>query len=180
MFKKKFYFIIKVLIVVVLLLMPLYAQTSAQKNSVLYQKQTMPVAAGAADLQPMSSLASSTDLVKYLAKFFFYLLLIMAVYFWWMKASGLKSLSSKNKENLQVIQKLPLEPQVNLYVVKSGVDFMLLGVGGKNITLLKEYAKKDSELWSAAAAGEENSFLSILKEQADKLKVKKRKGWKAL
>jgi flagellar biosynthetic protein FliO len=95
-----------------------------------------------------SYLATSAEPVKYLVKSFFYILLLLGLFYLVKKYFLPQGLSLPGGENLRILRKLPLEVQVAVYVVQAGDSFLLLGVGGKQISLLKELTAQEAEVFS--------------------------------
>ncbi|MFC1517313.1 FliO/MopB family protein [Candidatus Margulisiibacteriota bacterium] len=95
----------------------------------------------------VSYLASSTDYIKYIAKVFFYLFFAMGVLFIGAKVLLGRGLPAMAQEKFRIIKKLPLEVQASVYLVQVGEKFLLIGVGGKQISYLKEIPKEEIELF---------------------------------
>jgi flagellar biogenesis protein FliO len=72
-----------------------------------------------------------------------------------------------------IYRRLPLEPQVCLYLVKVGPKIMVLGVGGKRIALLESFPEETFPLEKLPAAGEPTKFSEILTRLTGKAKEKK-------
>jgi len=90
-------------------------------------------------------LAGAAEPVKYLARSFFYILLMVAVLVLLRKFFLPQGFTIPGQEQFRVLRKLPLEQQSALYLVRAGDAVLLLGVGAKQISLLKEMTLIEAE-----------------------------------
>lgn len=101
-------------------------------------------AGNAAGFTPqVSYLASSTTAVKYIAKAFFYIVLIMGLFFLAAKYLLPRSGFNIGSEQFKVIRKVSLETQASVYLVQAGKKYLLIGVGGKQVSFLKEISEEE-------------------------------------
>ncbi len=84
--------------------------------------------------------------IKYLFTSLFYIALMFGIFYILRKYFLPQNMSVPGYERFRVVRKLALEPQSALYLVQSGESVLLLGVGAKQITLIKELPKKEAHI----------------------------------
>lgn len=68
------------------------------------------------------------------------------------------------KKKFFVFDKLTLEPQVSLYLVKIGPKFFLIGVGGKRLVLVETFSEEQFPEAELSSPQGKNDFAEFLKK----------------
>jgi flagellar protein FliO/FliZ len=86
-----------------------------------------------------------------------------ALRYWLPKLSGWQQRSGGP---IQVIARMPLEPRKNLYIVKAGSEYLLVGTAENSVHMISALQADALEAYAAAAARPETAppeFLSVLR-----------------
>ncbi|MFC1478266.1 flagellar biosynthetic protein FliO [Candidatus Margulisiibacteriota bacterium] len=90
-------------------------------------------------------LTSKNSAYTNILRLYFVLFILIGVIFYFTRYFQ-KNIQVPEDKSLQIIEKLPLEPGVSVYILKAGADQLLLGVGNKQITLLEKNNKNKESI----------------------------------
>ena len=97
-----------------------------------------------------SYMMTAGEPIKYLVRSFFYIILMVAVFLLVKKYFLPQGLTLDDAGRFRVVRKLPLEMNVALYLVQAGAQYLLIGVGAKQLTLVKELTEEQAKPLLAA------------------------------
>ena len=87
--------------------------------------------------------------------------------FWLPKLSGFQGQpKGPGQLPIQVVARLPLEPRKNLYIIKAGAEYLLVGTAENSVHMISALQPEALDGYAAAAAkqdGAGSEFLTVLR-----------------